>query len=74
MERHPPAPGIVGRTCWICGRAGGVGATDAIAAAGYRISLITLSNGVVQREIAYGHANCIHKARKRRQLELQHAK
>ena len=47
-----------GRTCWICGKAGGTGFTAALRLLGYEVPRGT---------IAYAHGNCLAKAKLRRE-------
>lgn len=43
------------RCCWVCGKIGGFGFTNALKGAGYRIKL---------NEIGYAHNNCMKRAMK----------
>lgn len=58
IPQRPPVTGTRGRTCWVCGKAGGTGFTAALRALGY---------DVPPHVIAYAHNDCLAKAKLRKE-------
>ena len=46
------------RCCWVCGKLDGLGFTEALRGAGYRIG---------QHEIGYAHVRCMYRAQRQAQ-------